>query len=148
MDYRSLTLKFPAGDDKWDFESAPPELLSRFPDRDSKTYCLVTIHLREKPTVVGCGMPFANASAPELEDWYKNNRPTVGDVTFRDFISQTTFHVLVASPEKTVEKVFDPKWLGQPFTHSYGTELDWNVDRLAQLWHKTLRIKAYHPTFQ
>ncbi|GKT40264.1 uncharacterized protein ColSpa_00445 [Colletotrichum spaethianum] len=70
VDYRSITLRFPVGDNKWDFEPAPPELLSRFPDRDDRKYCFVTVHLRENPTVVGYGLPFANASAPELEDWY------------------------------------------------------------------------------
>ncbi|KAK2001541.1 hypothetical protein LX36DRAFT_344715 [Colletotrichum falcatum] len=148
VEHRSVILKFPRGEEQWEVEQAPADLLSQFPNRENRRYSSVTVHLREKPVVIGYGMPFANSSAPELEDWYNNNLPCVGGITFRDFVEQTTFHLLVAKPEMIVEQSFDHVWLGEPFSHSYGTSLEWDVDRLAQLWHRTPRTRVYNPTFQ
>lgn len=94
MKYRRIIVRFPRSDAYFELDRADADLLARFPEAKPSEggYTLVGIHLREgaKPTIEGFGMPFANASDPELESWVNSTGPIAG-VTFLEALQQETF---------------------------------------------------------
>ncbi|KAH7316633.1 P-loop containing nucleoside triphosphate hydrolase protein [Stachybotrys elegans] len=138
-DLHRITIKFPHGAYDLDIEGAPQAVFDLFPNlgkKDSgetKPLSLVRITLREgaQPTITGFGLPFANATDPEVEGWVNGNKPVVQSTTLTDMLRQRVFLLVVpATPDLT------SKYIGKfppPFSYPYGQEQTWDLGRFKEL---------------
>ncbi|KAF6835694.1 hypothetical protein CPLU01_04164 [Colletotrichum plurivorum] len=83
--------------------------------------------MREKPVIKGFGMPFANASDPELEAWV-NRSGFMDRVTLLEALQQETFHLLSSLPMTLgfTRNAFFEEHLGSPFDYPFGEDHSWD----------------------
>lgn len=147
-DQHRVAVKFPRGQCNYDFQEASPEVLARF--HHAKTgLTLASVQLKDggRVSVDGFGIPFANASDPDVEAWVNHNGLNADNVTFMDVLLQDKFYFLIANSLKDLIKNFAEERLPPPFSYPYGTTHNWNQGRFEKLLVETKAKDQFQPAY-
>ncbi|KAM0325795.1 hypothetical protein ACHAQA_007097 [Verticillium albo-atrum] len=118
----------------WSVETAPLDIVTRFskvaPKATEKGIAILTLRLKEgaNSVVTGFGMPYANLSDPELEQWVNHDGPIVDDMSLLDLVQAREFTLLVNKTPVHVTECVKEEKMPPPFNIPYGSDHTYNED--------------------
>ncbi|PTB73133.1 hypothetical protein M440DRAFT_1362307 [Trichoderma longibrachiatum ATCC 18648] len=136
-DHAPIVVRLPREGCSWAFDEASVPVYDRFPNATGRekglTVIQATLAQEARVTVLGFGMPFADADDPEVEGWISDNKPIASDATLLDFLGQRKFCMLVRLAPDVASKRFSLEKLPPPFAYPYGTNQRWDVGKYKDL---------------
>ncbi|EHK26788.1 uncharacterized protein TRIVIDRAFT_217403 [Trichoderma virens Gv29-8] len=116
-------------DSAFTIETLSDELEKMLPPTDKKLSWL-EVHLKERPTIKGFGMPFANRGHPS--DGFVNHDGAIYGKMLVEILQQDTFQFVVAAPSQVLEK-FWVQQMPDPFRYPYGEVHFWDMGRYDEI---------------
>ncbi|TFB02785.1 Regulator of nonsense transcripts 1 [Trichoderma ghanense] len=138
-DHYSIEVHFPHGS-QFIINELSEDTLAKLPDTKKKMSWL-EVHLKERPTVKGFGMPFANPGHPS--EGFVNRNAAIKGKTLLDILQQESFYFIVAAPKGPLEKYWAQE-LPAPFRYPYGQQHFWDEGRYDEILPET-RGKQFPP---
>lgn len=149
-EWHTITVKFPRGGYLCSFEEAPTSVIERFisSPKVQRGLTIMRVRLRDgaQVTIVGFGMPFANADDTEVEGWVNESRPIVENYTLMDILSQRNFTIILTGRPEEATRDFAEESLPPPFVFPYGSEQGWNEDLFKELIRNN-KGSSFHPIY-
>lgn len=96
----------------------------------TKHMSLLEVYVKDRPTVKGFGMPFANRGHPSEQ--FLNHDASINGHTLVSILERDSFQFIVAVPDEPLERQWTQKLAG-PFRYPYGEVHFWDEGLYAEL---------------